>query len=137
MLQQDLCVTSQNTATTYAGGTSQTVTWNVAGTTANGVNAANVDILWSTDSGNTWTTLLAGTPNDGSQAVTIPNASTTTGRIMVKGSNHIFFDVNNANITVNAGSGSSDTVAPTAPTLAASGQLLQAPIFHGQALQIM
>ncbi|WP_185290371.1 reprolysin-like metallopeptidase [Chryseobacterium lactis] len=114
-------VTSQNTTTTYAGGSSQTVTWDVAGTTANGVNTANVDILWSTDSGNTWTTLLAGTPNDGSQAVTIPNATTTTGRIMVKGSNHIFFDVNNANISVNAGSGSSDTVAPTAPTLAASG----------------
>lgn len=113
-------VSSQNSATTYTGGTSQTVTWNVAGTTANGVNAANVDILWSTDSGNTWTTLLAGTPNDGTQAVTIPNVSTTTGRIMVKGSNHIFFDVNNANITVNAGSGT-DTVAPTAPTLTASG----------------
>ncbi|WP_449399507.1 GEVED domain-containing protein [Chryseobacterium wanjuense] len=40
---------------------------------------------------------------------------------MVKGSNHIFFDVNNANITVNAGSGGTDTVAPTAPVLAASG----------------
>ncbi|MCE3074437.1 reprolysin-like metallopeptidase [Chryseobacterium gwangjuense] len=114
-------VSSQNSATTYSGGTSQTITWNVAGTTANNVNAANVDILWSTDSGNTWATLLAGTPNDGTEAVTIPNVSTTTGRIMVKGSNHIFFDVNNANITVNAGSGSSDTVAPTAPTLAASG----------------
>ncbi|MDQ1162182.1 chitodextrinase [Chryseobacterium sp. SORGH_AS 447] len=114
-------VSSQNSATTYTGGTSQTVTWNVAGTTANGVNASNVDILWSTDSGNTWTTLLAGTPNDGSQAVTIPNSSTSTGRIMVKGSNHIFFDVNNANITVNAGSGTIDTVAPSAPTLSASG----------------
>ncbi|PRB03597.1 secretion protein [Chryseobacterium sp. MYb7] len=114
-------ITSQNSATTYAGGSSQTVTWNVAGTTANGVNAANVDILWSTDNGNTWTTLLAGTPNDGSQAVTIPNSTTTTGRIMVKGSNHIFFDVNNANISVNAGSGTPDTIAPTAPTLAASG----------------
>ncbi|MBP2619167.1 reprolysin-like metallopeptidase [Chryseobacterium jejuense] len=114
-------VTSQNSATTYTGGSSQTVTWNVAGTTANGVNTANVDILWSTDSGNTWTTLLSATPNDGSQAVTIPNVSTTTGRIMVKGSNHIFFDVNNSNISVNAGSGTPDTVAPTAPTLAASG----------------
>lgn len=114
-------VSSQNTATTYTGGTSQNVTWNVAGTTANGVNSANVDILWSTDNGNTWTTLLSGTPNDGSQAVTIPNVITTTGRIMVKGSNHIFFDVNNANISVNAGSGSTDTVAPTAPTLSASG----------------
>ena len=114
-------ITSQGTATTYAGGSSQNITWNVAGTTANSVNAANVDILWSTDSGSTWTTLLAGTPNDGSQAVTIPNVTTNTGRIMVKGSNHIFFDVNNANISVNAGSGGTDTIAPTAPTLSASG----------------
>lgn len=114
-------ITSQGTAITYAGGSSQNVTWNVAGTTANGVNAANVDILWSTNSGATWTTLLSATPNDGSQAVTIPNATTTTGRIMVKGNNHIFFDVNNANISVNAGSGTVDVIAPTAPTLSASG----------------
>ncbi|WP_123873224.1 zinc-dependent metalloprotease, partial [Chryseobacterium contaminans] len=93
-------VTTQNSAISYAGGSSQTVKWNVAGTTANGINTANVDILWSTDNGNSWTTLLAATPNDGSQAVTIPNVSTTTGRIMVKGTNHIFFDVNNANISV-------------------------------------
>lgn len=93
-------ITTQNTAVSYAGGSSQTITWNVAGTTANGINAANVDILWSTDNGNSWTTLLAATPNDGSQAVTIPNAATTSGRIMVKGTNHIFFDVNNANISV-------------------------------------
>lgn len=112
-------VTSQSTATTYTGGTSQTVTWNVAGTTANNINAANVDILWSTNSGTTWTTLLAGTPNDGSAAVTIPNSATSTGRIMVKGSNHVFFNVNSSNITVNAGV--ADTVAPTAPTLTASG----------------
>ncbi|HCN11874.1 MAG TPA: secretion protein, partial [Chryseobacterium sp.] len=112
-------VTSQSAATTYTGGTSQAVTWNVAGTTANGVNAANVDILWSTDSGNSWTTLLAATPNDGSQNVVIPNAATSSGRIMVKGSNHVFFNVNKANITVTAGT--SDTVAPTAPSLSASG----------------
>ncbi|WP_160137726.1 reprolysin-like metallopeptidase [Chryseobacterium sp. c4a] len=95
-------VTSQNNAVSYAGGSSQTVTWNVAGTTSNNINAANVDILWSTDNGETWTTLLEGTPNDGSEAVVIPNVATTSGRIMVKGSNHIFFDVNNTNISVTA-----------------------------------
>lgn len=98
-------ITTQNTAVSYTGGSSQTVNWNVAGTTSNGINAANVDILWSANNGTTWTTLLAGTPNDGSQAVTIPNVTTTTGRIMVKGSNHIFFDINNANIKVNASAG--------------------------------
>lgn len=93
-------ITSQNNAVSYEGGSYQTVTWNVAGTTANGINAANVDILWSTDNGETWTTLLARTPNDGSESVVIPNAPTSSGRIMVKGNNHIFFDVNNANISV-------------------------------------
>ncbi|HKX85517.1 MAG TPA: GEVED domain-containing protein, partial [Flavobacterium sp.] len=92
----------------------------VAGTTANGVNCANVDILISTDGGNTWSTVLAATPNDGTQAVTIPNTATTTARLMVKGSNHIFFDVSNTNFTITAGT--IDNTAPTAPTnLAASG----------------
>ncbi|MFP3600243.1 hypothetical protein, partial [Chryseobacterium sp. SIMBA_029] len=33
-------VTSQNSSTTYTGGSSQNITWDVAGTTANGVNTA-------------------------------------------------------------------------------------------------
>ncbi len=112
-------VTAPNTAVSYAGGSTQTVTWAVAGTTANGVNCANVDILISTNGGTSWSTLLAATPNDGTQAVTIPNTPGTTNRIMVKGANHVFFDVSNTNFTITAGS--SDTVAPTAPTLSASG----------------
>lgn len=112
-------VTAPNTAVSYTGGTSQTITWNVAGTTANGVNCANVDIMLSTNDGSTWSTLLAATPNDGTQAVTIPNTPSTTCRIMVKGTNHIFFDVSNANFTIT--SGVADTQAPTAPTLSSSG----------------
>jgi chitodextrinase len=112
-------VTAPNTAVSYVGGSSQTVTWVVGGTTANGVNCANVDILLSTDGGTTWSTLLAATPNDGTQAITIPNTPGTTNRIMVKGTNHIFFDVSNTNFTIT--SGVTDTFAPTAPTLAASG----------------
>jgi chitodextrinase len=113
-------VSSPNTAVSYAGGSTQTVTWAVAGTTANGVNAANVDILLSTDGGNTYpTVLLAATPNDGTQSITIPNTPGTTNRIMVKGSGHIFFDISNVNFTITAGS--TDTIAPTAPTLVASG----------------
>jgi chitodextrinase len=113
-------VSSPNTVVSYVGGSTQTVTWAVAGTTANGVNCANVDILLSTNAGNTWATLLAATPNDGTQAVTIPNTAGTQNRIMVKGTNHIFFDVSNTNFTITAGS--TDTVVPSAPTnLAASG----------------
>jgi chitodextrinase len=113
-------VSSPNTAVTYAGNSSQTITWLVAGTTANNVNCANVDILLSTDGGFTYPTiLLAATPNDGSQAVTIPNLAGTTNRIMVKGTNHIFFDVSNANFTIT--NSAPDTTAPTAATLSASG----------------
>jgi hypothetical protein len=39
-------VNSPNTAVSYAGGSTQTITWAVAGTTANGVNCANVDIFY-------------------------------------------------------------------------------------------
>ena len=113
-------VNSPNTAVSFVGGSSQTITWAVAGTTANGVNCANVDILLSTDAGTTWSTLVAATPNDGTQAVTIPNTPGTTNRIMVKGTNHIFFDVSNTNFTISAGA-APDTVAPTAPTLSAAG----------------
>lgn len=114
-------VTAPNTAISWPAGSSQTVTWSVAGTTANGVNCANVDILLSTDGGLTYPiTLLAATPNDGTQAITVPNNVGSTNRIMVKGSNHIFFDISNANFTITAAS--TDTTAPTAPTnLAASG----------------
>ena len=94
-------VSSPNTNLTWNVGTSQTVTWSVAGTTGNGVNAANVDILLSTDGGNTYPiTLLANTTNDGSQAITVPNNVGTQNRVMVKGSNHIFFDISNTNFTI-------------------------------------
>jgi chitodextrinase len=112
-------VTSPNTAVSYIGNVSQTITWDAAGTTANGINCANVDILLSTNGGLTFPiTLLAGTPNDGTQAVTIPNLTGTTNRIMIAGSNHIFYDVSNTNFTITAGT--ADTIAPTPPTLVAS-----------------
>ena len=114
-------VDSQNAAISYPAGTTQTINWTVAGTNANGVNCANVDILLSTDGGQTFSTvLLAGTPNDGSQNIVIPNIPGTTNRIMVKGSNHIFFDVNNSNFTITS-SVVADTTAPTTSTLTASG----------------
>ncbi len=93
-------VTTPNTAVSYTGGTSQTVAWDVASTTASPVSCANVDIFISTDGGTTWNTLLENTPNDGSQAVTFPNIATTTARIMVKARGNIFFDVSDANFTI-------------------------------------
>lgn len=91
------------TGISWQVGTNQTVTWNVAGTTANGVNAANVDIYLSTDGGNTYPILLASkVPNDGSETILVPNNTGSTNRIMVKGNNHVFFDISNNNFTITA-----------------------------------
>ena len=112
-------VNSPNTNVTWNAGTTQTVTWNVAGTTSNGVNAANVDIYLSTDGGDTYPIALAvGVPNDGSQDVVVPNNVGTQNRIMVKGSNHIFFDISNTNFTI-AGQVVCNATVPTG--LGASG----------------
>ena len=94
-------VNSPNTNVTWNAGTAQTVTWNVAGTTGNGVNAANVDIFLSTDGGDTYPiTLASGVTNDGSHDIVVPNTQGNQNRVMVRGANNIFFDISNSNFTI-------------------------------------
>ena len=95
-------VTLPNTAVNWLGNSSQTITWNVAGTTGNGVNCANVAILLSTDGGASFTTLVSSTPNDGTQGVTIPNVGTTQARILIQAVGNVFYDVSNVNFTITA-----------------------------------
>ncbi|AWI24847.1 reprolysin-like metallopeptidase [Flavobacterium pallidum] len=94
-------VTSPNSVVSYASGSNQTVTWDVAGTTANGINCNFVDIYASSNSGSTFPTLLAsGVPNDGSEVITIPNTVGTSNRIMVRANDNIFYDVSNTNFAI-------------------------------------
>lgn len=94
-------VTSQSTATVWQTGTTQTITWDVAGTDSAPVNCSNVDILFSSDVGMTYpVTLALNVPNTGSAVVNVPNLNTTFGRVMVRGSNNIFFNLNGAFINV-------------------------------------
>ncbi|WP_418638670.1 reprolysin-like metallopeptidase [Winogradskyella sp.] len=96
-------VTSQNVSgQTWDVGTTQTVTWDVAGTTGNGVNEANVNILLSTDGENFDTVLASNVANDGSHDIVVPNVSSSTCRIMVEAANGIFFNVNSNNILIGA-----------------------------------
>lgn len=94
-------VTAPNTAITWPGNSTQTVTWDVAGTNAAPINCSAVNIDLSTDGG--WTypiSILAATPNDGTQAITVPNLNTTTARMRIACANNIFFDISNANFTI-------------------------------------
>ncbi|HMJ46412.1 MAG TPA: zinc-dependent metalloprotease family protein, partial [Ferruginibacter sp.] len=96
-------VTSPNTNITWAGGGSATVTWNVNNTTASPVSCSSVNILLSTDGGNTFPTVLAAaTANDGTQVITVPSTAGTTNRIKVQAANNIFFDISNTNFTISA-----------------------------------
>lgn len=108
-------VNTPNTNVSWPAGSTQTVTWDVAGTTGNGINAANVDILLSTDGGNTYpVTIASAVPNDGSHSITVPSSQGTQNRIMVKGSGNIFFDISNSNFEITGGGGT-DTQAPSTP----------------------
>ncbi|MGH7242841.1 MAG: reprolysin-like metallopeptidase [Phycisphaerales bacterium] len=108
-------VTAPNTAVSWTGLSTQSVTWNVAGTTANGINCASVDILLSTDGGSTFpTTLASAVPNNGSASIVVPNTATTAARIKVKGTGNIFFDISNVNFTITS------VAAPAAPTTPAA-----------------
>ena len=96
-------VTAPDSFVSWAAGTNQNVTWTVAGTNANGVNARFVDIFLSTDGGFTYPIQLANrVPNDGSEIVTMPNNVGSNNRVMVKGNNHVFFDISNATFTISA-----------------------------------
>lgn len=95
-------VTAPNTAVTWGAGTAQNVTWSVNNTTAAPVSCANVKISLSTDGGNTFpTVLIASTPNDGTESITVPSVNSTTCRIKVEAVGNIFFDISNANFTIN------------------------------------
>lgn len=91
------------TGITWQAGTTQTVTWNVAGTDAAPVSCTAVDIFLSVNGGYAYPIILAtNVPNNGSYTVTVPNNPTTQARVMVKGRNNIFFDISNNNFTITA-----------------------------------
>jgi len=117
-------VTQPNTAVTWQTGSMQTVTWNVANTSAAPVNAANVNVLLSTDGGNTFPTMLAqNVANNGSATITVPNTPTANARVEVQAVGNIFFDVSDVNFTIVAPGMAAVTV-NTAPTTGATGTAL-------------
>ena len=76
-------------------GTDATVEWDVAGTDTAPVSCEQVDITFSADGGNDFSTVLAaGVPNSGLQTVTVPEvAPGAAARVKVACSDNIFFAI--------------------------------------------
>ena len=88
-------VTSQNERHSWDVGAQETVVWNVAGTSSNGINVSHVDILMSVNDGQTFDVILAeNVPNNGSYDVTVPDIKGFGYKIMVKARDNIFYAIN-------------------------------------------
>lgn len=94
-------VTSQGTTgISWNQGTTETITWAVNNTTGL-AGSANVDILLSTDGGQTFSTVLASnTPNDGTENITVPNIAAPFCRIMIKPVGNIYYALNSAPFSI-------------------------------------
>ncbi|MFI4855761.1 MAG: GC-type dockerin domain-anchored protein, partial [Phycisphaerales bacterium JB065] len=91
-------VSSPNAGETQSG--TLLVEWEVAGTDSSSINATTVDILLSTDNGETYSVLAAATPNDGSETVTLPSIVTAEARIKVAPTDRLFFAVNDGPFSI-------------------------------------
>lgn len=85
----------------WSPNTSETITWDVAGTDGNGIDVTEVHIFLSTDGGLTFDTLLAGgVPNDGSQNIVVPSSKAPHCFVMIKASGNHFFAVNQQSFSI-------------------------------------
>jgi len=73
-----ITVVSPNGGESWAGGSTQTITWTSPGT------FANVKIFYSTNGGKKWKTVTGSTPNDGSYNWTLPTLRKTKKRCKVR-----------------------------------------------------
>lgn len=89
-------ITSPNGGETFGAACTIPVTWTVGG----GSVAAQVDLEFSSNGGQSFSTLLAGTQNDGSASLVAPCQNTTQARIKASAVGNVFFDISDNNFTV-------------------------------------
>lgn len=87
-------------AAVWRTGSSEVVTWDVAGTDRAPVNCSHVRVCLTVDGGKTFTVLLPSTPNTGMATVTVPDKPTSNARVMVEAVDNAFFNVSNGNIQI-------------------------------------
>lgn len=85
-------ITSPNQVNTYfPSGVAHYLTWDVAGTTENGIDTETVTVSISTDNGVTFTPLVSNTLNDGAEWIQFPNVESAYCRIMITPDNSVYY----------------------------------------------
>jgi len=93
-------ITSQNTTgISWSSGTTETITWNVNNTNTL-PGASNVNILLSTDGGETYNEIVSNIPNNGSYSLTVPKTPSPECRLMIEPTNNNFFAINAEDFTI-------------------------------------
>ena len=91
---QDVTPFTVNQPSTWAPGSTQTVSWVVGQTNVAPINCQNVNILFSSNGGSSFTTLASNVPNDGAQSITVPNIPlTNNARVIVEAADNIFYAI--------------------------------------------
>ncbi len=96
------------TGISWPVGSTQTITWDVANTTAAPINTSMVNIYLSTVPIATYPfaiQLATNVPNTGSYTFVVPNNITTTARVLVEAVGNIFFDINDKNFAITSAVG--------------------------------
>ncbi|HKO95921.1 MAG TPA: zinc-dependent metalloprotease family protein [Pyrinomonadaceae bacterium] len=114
-------VTQPASATNWTTQSTRTVTWDVANTNVAPVSCANVRITMSTDSGVSFPiVLINSTPNDGSEAITIPGITSSVTRVRVEAVGNAFFNLS-ANFSISGVHNPTPVINGFSPTAAPNG----------------
>lgn len=98
--QATITVTAPDITVSWCAGSSNNITWISTYLPTSGAYG-NVKIEYSTNHGATWSTYLASTPNDGSQAWTVPSVPSSLCLVRISDPNYSStFDVSNADFTI-------------------------------------
>lgn len=95
-------ITNFNSSATLAAGSRQAIGWSFRNTGPGTlINCTNVKISFSTNGGTNFTALSSNAPNNGLFDFETPDLPLTSGvRFKVEAGNNVFFDINNANLTI-------------------------------------
>ena len=104
-------------------GSAATVRWNVGDTNSSPISTDQVEIFLSSDGGENFSdTAFAVVPNTGYARVTFPSGvNTSAARMMPKGRDNIFFDVSDADFTLNSSASPTPEIPAPSNVSVASG----------------